>query len=91
MDEKKAYVFHNGLMVQLQDHLHMFPNLSYNLLASATIDNEGSMKACAEAEGKKGKRIMPGSSSSGGSRGAPPKYCMVYTPPSGQLHRSQHQ
>jgi hypothetical protein len=39
------------------------------------------MKAIAEAEEKKMKRIMPRSFGSGGSGGAPPKYCMVYTPP----------
>jgi hypothetical protein len=63
----------------------MFPNLSYNELASATIDKEGSMKACAEAEEKKRKRIMSESSGSGGASGAPPMYRMVYTPPTGQL------
>jgi hypothetical protein len=90
-DEKKASVFYSGLTVQLQGHLHMFPNLSYNELASTAIDNEGSMKACAEAEEKKRKRIMPGSSSSGGSSGPPPKYRMVYTPPSGQQRRPPQQ
>jgi hypothetical protein len=70
-DEKKANLFRNGLMVQLQDHLNMFSNLSYNELTSAAIDKEGSMKACAEAGEKKRKRIMPGSSRSGGSSGAP--------------------
>jgi hypothetical protein len=40
------------------------------------------MKAYAEAEDRKWKRVMPGSS--GGSLGdAPPKYRMVYTPPAG--------
>jgi hypothetical protein len=63
----------------------MFSNLSYNELASATIDKEESMKACAEAEEKKRKRIMPGSSRNGGSSGAPLKYHMVYTPPTRQL------
>jgi hypothetical protein len=47
------------------------------------------MKACAEAKEKKRKRIMPGSSRNGGSSDAPPKYCMVYTPPSGQLRHPQ--
>jgi hypothetical protein len=36
------------------------------------------MKAYPEAEEKKRKRIMPGSSRSGGSSCAPPKYHMVY-------------
>jgi hypothetical protein len=65
----------------------MFPHLTYNELASTVIDSEGSMKACAETEEKKRKRIMPGSSRSGGYSGAPPKYRMVYTPPSRQLRR----
>jgi hypothetical protein len=76
-DEKKANLFRTGLTVQL----NMFSNLSYNELASAAIDKEGSMKA----EEKKRKRIMPGSSGSGGSSGAPSKYRMVYTPSIGQL------
>jgi hypothetical protein len=84
-DEKKANLFRNGLMVQLQDCLNMFPNLSYNELASAAIDKEGSMNAYTKAEEKKRKKVMSGSSRSGGSSGAPPKYRMVYTPPTGQL------
>jgi hypothetical protein len=83
MDEKKASVFRNGLTVQLQGHLHMFPNQLYNELASVAINSEGSMKACAKAEEKKRKRIIPGSSSNGGSSGALPKYRIVYTLPSG--------
>jgi hypothetical protein len=86
-DEKKVKLLRKGLTIQLQDHLNLFPNLSYNDLASDAIDKEGSMKACAMAEEKKRKRIMPGSSRSGGSSGAPPKYCMVYTPPIGQSRR----
>jgi hypothetical protein len=37
-------------MVQLQDHLNMLPNLSFNELASAGIDKEGFMKACVQTE-----------------------------------------
>jgi hypothetical protein len=69
----------------------MFPNLSYNKLASTAINKEGSMKACAKDKEKKRKKIMPGSSGSGWSSGAPPKYRMVYIPPSGQLRRPQQQ
>jgi hypothetical protein len=54
---------------------------------SAAIDQEMLMKAVAEANEKKRKRMMPGCPGSGGSSGAPQKYCMVYTPPSGQLCR----
>jgi hypothetical protein len=38
------------------------------------------MKAIAEVDEKKRKRMMPRSSVSAGSCGAPPKYHMVYTP-----------
>jgi hypothetical protein len=76
-NEKKANLFRNGHTIQLQDCLVQSPNLSYKDLASAAIDQERTMKACAVAEGK--KRIMPGSSESGGSSSAPLKYHMVYT------------
>jgi hypothetical protein len=88
-DEKKDNLYHNGLTIQLQDRLVLTPNLSYNDLVSAAIDQERTMKAVAKAEEKKKKRMMPGSSVSGGSSGAPPKYRMVYTPPRGQLCRHQ--
>jgi hypothetical protein len=55
------------------------PNLSYDDLASATIDQEGTIRACEAAEEKKRKRTMLGSSG-GSSSGAPLKYRMVYTP-----------
>jgi hypothetical protein len=64
---------------------------SYNELASAAIDQEKMMKAVAEADEKKRKRMMPGSTGSGSSSGAPLKYHMVYTPPGGQLCRLQQQ
>jgi hypothetical protein len=87
IDEKKINLYHEGLTIQLQDRLVQSPNLSYNDLASAAIDQERTMKA--EAEKKKRKRMMLGSSISGGSSGAPPKYRMVYTPPGGHLHQPQ--
>jgi hypothetical protein len=37
-DEKKDKIFRKGLTIQLQDHLIQFQSLSYNELASATID-----------------------------------------------------
>jgi hypothetical protein len=49
------------------------------------------MKAVAEAEEKKRKKMMPGSTGNGSSSDAPPKYRMVYTPPRGQLCRPQLQ
>jgi hypothetical protein len=66
-------------------------SLSYNELASATIDQERMMKAVAEADEKMRKRMMPRSTGSGSSSGAPPKYRMVYTPPEGQLRQPQQQ
>jgi hypothetical protein len=80
-NEKKAILFHKGLTIQLQDRLVQSPNLSYNYLASAAIDQERTMKAVVETEEKKRKTIMPGSSRSGGSGGAPPKYCMCIPHP----------
>jgi hypothetical protein len=64
-------------------------SLSYNELASVTIDQERMMKAVAEADEKKRKRMTPRSTGRGSSSGAPPKYRMVYTPPGGQLRRPQ--
>jgi hypothetical protein len=59
-------------------------SFSYNELASAAIDQESMMKAVAEADEKKRKRLMPGPSGRDGSSGVPPKHRMVYTPPGGQ-------
>jgi hypothetical protein len=64
-------------------------SLSYNELASVATDQARMMKAVAEADEKKIKRMMPRSASSGSSSGVPPKYRMVYTPPEGQLRRPQ--
>jgi 4-diphosphocytidyl-2C-methyl-D-erythritol kinase len=83
--EKKANLYRAGLAIQLQDRLVQSPNLSYNDLASVTIHQERMMKDVTKAEEKKRKRMMPGSSGTGGCDSAPPKYCMIYTPPSGQL------
>jgi hypothetical protein len=47
------------------------------------------MKAVAEDDENKRKKMMPGSIGSGSSSGAPPKYRMVYTPPGGQLRQPQ--
>jgi hypothetical protein len=91
MDEKKANLYHAGLTIHLQERLIQFASLSYNELASAAIDQERMMKAIAEADEKKRKRMMPRSASSGSSSVAPPKYRMVYTPPGSQLRRPQQQ
>jgi hypothetical protein len=82
-DEKNVELFHKGLTIQLQDHLILYPNLSFNELASSAIDQEGTMKACEVAKEKKRKRTMPGSSK-GSSSSVPLKYRMLYTPPVGQ-------
>jgi hypothetical protein len=88
-DEKKANLYREGLTVHLQECLGISPNLSYNELASAAIDQERLMKAVAETDEKKRKKMMTGSADNGSFSSAPPKYCMVYTPPGGQLRRSQ--
>jgi hypothetical protein len=90
MDEKKAELFRKGLSAQLQDCLILFPNLSYNDLASTTIDQEGTLKACVEVEDNKRKRVMSGSSGDS-SDGAPSKYHIVYTPHAGQPQRPPQQ
>jgi hypothetical protein len=90
-DEKKAIMYRAGLTIHLQERLVQFTSLSYNELASVAIDQERMMKAIAEADDKKRKRMMPRSTSSGSYIGAPPKYHMVYTPPRGQLRRPQQQ
>jgi hypothetical protein len=88
-DAKKAELFRKGLTIQLQDRLILSQNLSYNELASAAIDQGGTMKACEVAEQKKRKRAVSGPSG-GNSSGAPPKHRMIYTPPAGQPHRPCH-
>jgi hypothetical protein len=85
-DAKKAELFRMGLTIQLQDHLILSQNLSYNELASAAIDQEGTMKACEATEEKKRKRAVSGPSGCNSS-GAPLKYRMSYTPPAGQPRR----
>jgi hypothetical protein len=88
-DEKKFNLYREGLTVHLQECLGLSPNLSYNELASAAIDQERLMKAIAEADEKKRKKMMPGSTGNGSSTGAPPKYRMMYTTPGGQLCQPQ--
>jgi hypothetical protein len=89
MDAKKAELFCKGLTIQLQDHLILSQNMSYNELASAAINQEGTIKACEAAEEKKRKRVVSGPSG-GSSSGAPLKYRMVYTPPAGQPRHPHH-
>jgi hypothetical protein len=69
-DVKKAKLFRMGLTIQLHDRLILLENMSYNELASATIDQEGTTKACEAVEEKKRKRAVSGPSG-GSSSGAP--------------------
>jgi hypothetical protein len=87
MDGKKASLYRAGLTIHQQERLVYLSSLSYNELASAAIDQERMMKAVAEADEKKRKRMMPGFAGSGSSSGAPLKYRMVYTSPGFQLRR----
>jgi hypothetical protein len=48
-------------------------SLLYNELASVAIDQQRVMKAVAEADEEKRKRLMPESAGSGSSSGAPLK------------------
>jgi hypothetical protein len=90
-NEKKTNLYPVGHTIHLQERLVHLSSLSYNELASVAIDQERIMKAVAEADEKKRKRMIPRSAGSGSSSGAPLKYHMVYTPPGGQLHRPQQQ
>jgi hypothetical protein len=85
-DAKKAELFRKGLSIQLHDRLILSQNLSYNELASAVIDQGGTMKAYEVTKEKKRKRVMSGPSG-GSSSGAPLKYSMIYTPSAGQPPR----
>jgi hypothetical protein len=80
-DEKKANLYQAGLTIHMQERLVQLANLSYIEFVSAVIDQERMMKAVAEADDKKRKRMIPGSAGSASSSGALSKYCMVYTPP----------
>jgi hypothetical protein len=76
-------MYRAGLTIHLQARLVHLSSLSYNELASVAIDQERMMKVVAEADETKRKRMMHGSTGSGSSSGAPPMYCMVYTPTGG--------
>jgi hypothetical protein len=70
-------MFRQGPSPVLWEHLMLFQGCTLNELMSASIEQEDACHACIEEERKK----MPLSRPTGG---APPKYCLVYTPPSGQ-------
>jgi hypothetical protein len=78
-DEKKMTLFHQGLNPVLRENPSLFWGCTLNELVSASIEQENTYHARIEEERKK----MP---LSGTTRGALPKYRLVYTPPSGQPH-----
>jgi hypothetical protein len=84
-DEKKMSLFCQGLSPVLCEHLTLFQGCTLNELVSASIEQEDVCRARLEEERKKRPLLEP-------TGGAPPKYRLVYTPPSGQacgpLHRS---
>jgi hypothetical protein len=78
-DEKKMSLFRQGLSPMLREHLTLFRCCTPNELVSTSIEQEDVCHARLEEERK--KRPLPGPNG-----GAPPKYRLVYTPPSGQPH-----
>jgi hypothetical protein len=74
-DEKKMSLFHQGLSPVLREHLTLFWGCTLN--KSASIEQEDVCRACLEEERKKRPLPRP-------TVGTPPKYRLVYTPPSGQ-------
>jgi hypothetical protein len=77
IDEKKMSLFRQGLNPMLREHLMLFRGCTLNELVSASIEQEDACRAHLEEERK--KRPLHGP-----NEGAPPKYHLVYTPPSGQ-------
>jgi hypothetical protein len=76
IDEKKMSLFRQGLSPVLREHLTLFRGCTLNELVSASIEQEDA--CCARLEEERKKRPLPGPTG-----GAPPKYHLVYTPPSG--------
>jgi hypothetical protein len=70
-------LFRQRLSPVLHEHPTLFWGCTLNELMSASIEQEGACRAHMEEERKK-------SPLSELTRGAPPKYHLVYTPPSGQ-------
>jgi hypothetical protein len=68
-------LFCQGLSPVLHEHLTLFWGCTLNELVSASIEQEDVCRARLEEERK--KRPLPGPNG-----GAPPKYRLVYTPPS---------
>jgi hypothetical protein len=82
-DEKKAELFRNGLGLELQDHLVLYRDLSFDALVSAMIEKEGPYQAVLAEEEKMRKRALLGPPEDS-TEGAPPKYHLVYTPSAGK-------
>jgi hypothetical protein len=59
-DEKKAELFRNGLSLQLQDHLVVHYDLSFDALVSAMIEQEDLYQAVLAEEEKVRKRALSG-------------------------------
>jgi hypothetical protein len=70
-------LFRQGLNPVLREHLTLFRGCTLNKLVSASIEQEDACRARIEEERKKRPLSEP-------TRGAPPKYRLVYTPPSDQ-------
>jgi hypothetical protein len=83
IDDKKAELFRKGLSLPLQDRLVLFHGVSLNTIMSAAIEQEGTYRALLAQEEEKRKRVVSGPSEDS-TRGAPPKYCLVYTPSIGK-------
>jgi hypothetical protein len=76
-DKKNMSLFRQRLSPVLREHLRLFWGCTLNKLVSASIEQEDACYARLEEERK--KRPQPGPKGA-----APPKYRLVYTPPSGQ-------
>jgi hypothetical protein len=77
-DEKKMSLLRQGLSPVLREHFTLFWGCTLNELVSASVEQEDAF--CAHLEEERKKRPRPGPNG-----GAPPKYRLVYTLPSGQL------
>jgi hypothetical protein len=76
IDERKMSVFRQGLSPVLCEHLTLFWGCTLNEIVSASIEQEDACHARLEEDWK--KRPLPGPNG-----GAPPKYHLIYTLPSG--------
>jgi hypothetical protein len=83
IDEKKAELFRNGLNLQLQDHLVLHCDMSFDAFVSAVIDQEGLYQAVLVEQEKMRKRALSRHSEDS-IEGVAPKYHLVYTPSAGK-------